>query len=334
MIGAFGFWQPEYAARGLATFPVRLVLRNGKLDKVPAVAGYMKLGIRGSTALARKFEHADALGLSCGRRNRLVVVDVDTPDPNVVADAMAVYGASPLVARTPSGGHHIYYRQDGGEDRRRIRAAIWRQRNAPIDVLGNGFVVVPPSRGPKGQYRFIEGTLDDVQSLPAIQRPDAAEPATSASEPVPEGQRNDQLFRHCMKCAARAKSLNELLEAAHRFNAQCAPPLGEARVISTAQSAWNYTSKGLNRFGQHGAWFPAEEIVGMLAADQDAFILLAFLRAHNGPWANFMCTNSLSDRLEWDRRRLAAARNRLVALGRVRCVRQAGRGHAALYEWV
>ena len=70
-----------------------------------------------------------------------------------------------------------------------------------------------------------------------------------------------------------------------------------------------------------------------MLADQDAFILLAFLRAHNGPWSNFVCTNSLSDRLDWDRRRLAAARNRLVQLGYVRCVRQAGRGHAALYEW-
>ena len=49
MSGAFGFWQPEYAARGLPTFPVRFVLRDGKHDKVPAVAGYMKLGIRGST---------------------------------------------------------------------------------------------------------------------------------------------------------------------------------------------------------------------------------------------------------------------------------------------
>jgi hypothetical protein len=294
----------------------------------------MRLGIRGSTALARKFEHANALGLTCGRRNRLTVVDVDTPDPNVVADAMSVYGPSPLVAQTPSGGHHIYYRHAGGEDRRRIRAAIWRQRNAPIDVLGNGFVVVPPSRGPKGEYRFVQGALDDIGNLPTIQRPDAAESATSVSEAVPEGQRNNQLFRHCMRSAARASSLDEVLDAARCFNAGCQPQLEEAEVINTAQSSWNYTSKGLNRFGQHGAWFPAEEIVGMLAADQDAFILLALLRAHNGPYSNFMCTNSLRDRLEWDRRRLAAARNRLVALGRLRCVRQAGRGHAALYEWV
>jgi len=70
-----------------------------------------------------------------------------------------------------------------------------------------------------------------------------------------------------------------------------------------------------------------------MLADQDAFILLAFLRAHNGPWSAFMCTNSLSERLEWDRRRLSAARSRLVDLGYIKCVRLAYRGHAALFEW-
>jgi hypothetical protein len=135
-----------------------------------------------------------------------------------------------------------------------------------------------------------------------------------------------------MRRAAGAKSLSEVLEAAHSFNALCVPPLGEARVVSTAQSAWNYTVQGSNRFGQHGAWFPADEIRGMLT-DQDAFLLLAFLRAHNGPCAGFMCTNSLSEHLRWDRRRLATARHRLIQLGYMKCVQPAGRGRAALYEW-
>jgi hypothetical protein len=39
--------------------------------------------------------------------------------------------------------------------------------------------------------------------------------------------------------------------------------------------------------------------------DQDAFFLLAFLRAHQGPDATFMCTNRLGDRFGWHRIRLA-----------------------------
>ena len=42
--------QPRYAARGVATFPVKFIIRGGKLDKVPAVKGYMRLGPRARTA--------------------------------------------------------------------------------------------------------------------------------------------------------------------------------------------------------------------------------------------------------------------------------------------
>ena len=167
-------------------------------------------------------------------------------------------------------------------------------RRAPVDVLGNGFVVVPPSRGPKGEYRFIQGTLDDIERLPIIQH--TAVDNETAPCGSPEGQRNNQLFRHCMRSAARASSLDEVLDAGRSFNADCQPQLEETEVINTAQSAWNYTVQGTNRFGQHGAWLAAEEILRMLAtANHDALILLAFLRAHNGPWAKFMCTNTLAD---------------------------------------
>jgi hypothetical protein len=46
----FDTWQPRYAARGVATFPVKFIIRGGKLDKVPAVMGYMRLGPRARTA--------------------------------------------------------------------------------------------------------------------------------------------------------------------------------------------------------------------------------------------------------------------------------------------
>ena len=328
MSGAFGFWQPEYAARGLSTFPVRFVLRGGKHDKVPAVSGYMKLGIRGSTALAPKFEHFDTLGLTCGRRNRLTIVDVDSQSENIVGDVMGHYGPSPLVSRTPSGGHHVYYRYEG--ERRRIRDRYWRNQNVAVDVLGNGFVVAPPSRGPKGDYRFIQGTLDDVEHLPVIQRPPLD--CTADEEAVREGLRNDQLFRHCMKCAAQAESLDEVIKEAHSFNARCLPALEEREVVRTAGSAWKYEVQGLNRYGRHGAWFPLDELESLIT-DQDALVLLAYLRAYNGPRSRFMCTNGLSERLHWSRRRVPAARNRLIERDYIRCVAEAGQGHAALYIW-
>ena len=94
-------------------------------------------------------------------------MDVDTDSEKVVTDALAFYGPSPLVARTPSGGHHVYYRHNGCQ-RRRIRDPYWRERGAPVDVLGNGMVVAPPSRSPAGRYIFVQGGLDDLLRLPVL----------------------------------------------------------------------------------------------------------------------------------------------------------------------
>ncbi len=58
-----------------------------------------------------------------------------------------------------------------------------------------------------------------------------------------------------------------------------------------------------------------------------------YLRAHNGPWATFMCTNGLAETLDWSRKRVADARARLVGLGHLEPMRQAGRGHPALFRW-
>jgi hypothetical protein len=46
----FGTWQPRYAARGIATVPIKFAVdANGKLDKKPLVQHWMKMGVRAST---------------------------------------------------------------------------------------------------------------------------------------------------------------------------------------------------------------------------------------------------------------------------------------------
>jgi hypothetical protein len=90
--------------------------------------------------------------------------------------------------------------------------------------------------------------------------------------------------------------------------------------------------KAENRFGQHGAWFPFEEIATLLY-DQDAFILLAFLRAHNGPLAQFMVSNSLTEKLGWRRQRIAVARQRLIELRYIEQTRAASQHAPALFQW-
>jgi Bifunctional DNA primase/polymerase, N-terminal len=163
----FDIWQPRYAERGIPTFPVAFTLCDGKIDKRPAVRGYMKLGLRASTELTRKFVDAAGIGFALGSKTGFAVADVDTPDESAVADVLAHYGSSPLIVRTPSGGFHVYYKHNG-EQHRRVRHPYWRERGVPVDVLANGFVVAPPSRSPKGSYRFVQGYIDDLLRLPTM----------------------------------------------------------------------------------------------------------------------------------------------------------------------
>jgi hypothetical protein len=105
------------------------------------------------------------------------------------------------------------------------------------------------------------------------------------------------------------------------------PRWRDIEVVTLARSAWGYTERGQNRFGQHGAWLAAIEIDQMLGADPDPLLLLSFLRRHQGPEAMFMCANGLRETLRWTRPRLAGARSRLIELGYLMPVRQAsGRG--------
>ena len=86
--------------------------------------------------------------------------------------------------------------------------------------------------------------------------------------------------------------------------------------------------------GRHGAFFATSEAVNLITTDQDAFVMLAFLRASNKPDAIFPVANGLSNKFGWRRQRVTAARNRLIAAGYIKRVRNAYTGHVAQYVWV
>ena len=92
----FALWQPAYAERGIATFPVRP-------NKVPAISGYQKVGLPGSQQLAFKFTDADALGFLCGPRSKVTVLDIDTSSDVVLGNAITRHGRTPILVRTASG---------------------------------------------------------------------------------------------------------------------------------------------------------------------------------------------------------------------------------------
>jgi hypothetical protein len=330
----FALWQPAYAERGIATFPVRP-------DKVPAISRYQKVGLRGSEQLAFKFVDADALGFMCGPRSKVTVLDIDSSSDVVLGNAIARHGITPILVRTASGKWHAYYRHNG--ERRRIRPF----RDVPIDILGGGgFVIAPPSKTTHGHYEFIDGSLDDLDRLPTMQPLD--EPSDDRSDNASASPlrgmrehdgRNNALFLAIAPIAneihAAAGTREALFDVAMKYNREAGEPMTVEETNKIVDSVWRMTIAGRNRVGKHVFVMHQHETIKLIEhGDHDALVLLNFLRANHGPLAApFWITNTLASTLGLTVKRLAKARSRLVELGILRQTRPPWQGNPAKYSW-
>jgi hypothetical protein len=319
--GLFAKWQPVYAARGIATIPC-------SADKSPLVKHPDRFGREGSREIASKFPHAAAFGYYAGSRNGLTVLDCDSTDERVLANAMNRHGATPLVIRTASKKYHALYRHN--RERRRIRP--WR--GLPIDLLGGGLCIAAPSVVAKGRYQIVEGSLDDLDRLPIMRGLDA-ESYSSNTGPRPqmrEGDgRNNWLFRQLGREAHSCDDFDQLLDRGQTLNDCLGDPMQEAEVAKIAGSIWKYTTEGRNRFGQHGAWITVNE-VDSLVADPYELALLSWLDAHNRSDSKFLVADGLHKLLGWPRRPFQAARRRLIERGRLIPITRPRPGYAVLYR--
>lgn len=329
-MGAFAEWQPEYAAAAVPTFPVTI----DDAGKRPAVRGYLKVGSDYSRKLATRFPESQAFGFACGRRSRLTVLDVDTTDERTLADALARHGATPVVIRTASGKFHAWYRHNG--ERRMIRP----DRSRPVDYLGAGYAIAPPSRGAGAEYRFLQGSLDDIGSLPVMRNVPAfsSRAAAEVSHTASAGERNSALFRRCLAAAHHCDDLDALLDVARTENDNFAPPLSESEVVKTAKSAWSYEQRGMNFVGSGAVMSNHAEIDSLLQRDPDAYVLLTLLRRWNGGEreGEFYVANAMHETMPgggWRRQRFCAARAALETAGKIICIRPATPTTPARYRW-
>ena len=322
-MGIFAQAQETYGPHGVAVFPVDAE------SKKPSILHPHRIGLLASAQLASKFPNSDALGFWAGARNRITVLDVDMPGragEQKLTEMMTRYGVTPLIVRSASGKYHAYYRHGG--ERRLIRIM-----GEPVDILGNGLVVAPPSRVARGSYEIINGTLDDLDRLPPM-RPEAAYDGWETPRDVAEGRRNRTLWRHCMRSAHSCDDLEALLDVARGFNEELVQPLPDAEVVSTARSAWKYTEAGRNYFGRGAGARIARDEMEVLGPGSDALSLLTFLRMENGPDANFIVANGLRTRLRWSLDRISQARRRLIEVGIVEQIRGASsKAGPALHRW-
>ena len=321
----FSEWQPIYAERGIALIPCGP-------NKAPLVKNPQKFGRDASAVLAGKFSDASAFGYYCGRRNGITVLDVDTTHERVLADAMNRHGRTPIVVRTGSGKFHALYRHNN--ERRSVRA--WE--GLPIDLLGSGLAIAPPSVVAKGQYQIIQGHLDDLDRLPIMRELEDRlyVGRANALGPRPQKQgegRNNDLFRRLMKEAHHVDDFEQLLDRAETLNQELVEPMQRAEVAKIATSTWGYTERGENLFGRHGSILALDEI-DRLVDDPYALSLLNWLKAHHKPDNTFMVADGLAELLGWPRRRLPEARQSLLRRGYLKLVRGASQHGPALYRWL
>lgn len=270
-MGVYSQHAPIYADAGLPVFPV------DARRKEPAVKGWESA----TPAKARAWANAahlaanDGLGLVMGKPSGITEIDVDAVGDAWVAAAIDRFGETPVVIRTASGKTKLWYRSNG-EGRH-----IWPFNGLPIDVLGGGFTIAPPSfRDDLGaRYAFVAGGLADLARLPTIRADAMPGTFTRAPEAVHRGERNDSLWRYCMAQARHCDDVEALIDVALTWTSAFPEPLDSAEAERCARSAWGYEATGRNYLGLKKPQLNAQDkIMDDLIDQPDAYFLYQYLR--------------------------------------------------------
>jgi hypothetical protein len=247
----------KYAGQGLAVLPVHTVVEGkcscGNDDckhpaKHPRIKNWGKAATTTSETIIRwwcKWPDAN-IGIATGGASGIFVVDVDgEAGAKTFQQLMQQHGWQPdtLTARTGRGKHYYFSCADWP-----VKTGV-HCLGPGVDVRGDGgYVVAPPSRHFSGvQYGWEKGATTMAQAPPwmvealhEVQTNPEPERETT-DEPIPEGQRNDTLFR--MGCALRGQSLKreEIEEHLMKTNEElCMPPLSANEIKSVAKQAAKY----------------------------------------------------------------------------------------------
>lgn len=317
-------------ARGLAAIPL-----GGDDGKVPLVRWQTWKHRPGKEFLERLIaDHPTAnVGILTGL-SRVTVVDID--DASLVDDMVRRFGDTPLKTATPSGGVHLWYSANG--ERSRIRLD-----GLKVDIKAQGgMVVVPPSVRPSGPhagkpYSFLSGSWDDLSRLPTLQPGSLFDGEKGY---VREGNRNNELFSHCLAQVRFCDTIDDLLDVAQTFNTHsCVPELPDGQVVKTARSAWRCQQEGRNWSGGPARAVFTTDDVERLLHNPDAFAFLAKLKITHGarpdPFALATKAMHSSNVMPgWGRQRYKAAIKQLRETDDLVCVYEGGkrRGDPHLYR--
>jgi hypothetical protein len=165
----------------------------------------------------------------------------------------------------------------------------------------------------------------------------AAAPAQRSSAPIPDGQRDDSLFRLLLREARHCDDFETLLDVGKTLNMNCVPPLDENHVIRKAKSAWNYETTGRNWVGRKARASTDREEILAFSRDPAAALLLSLLRVSHPVTDTRFAVDQVktAQLLGWSRATLISRIRYLIENRRLIIVhRGRGKGDPHLYELV
>lgn len=297
----------DYASEGLPVFPVDA--RN----KRPAVRGWQKASPQKARTWASvpKLGDASGVGFLMGKASGVTEIDVDGVGDAWVSLALERFGETPVMIRTPSGKAKLWYRHNG--EGRHIRPFA----DQPIDILGGGFTIAPPSyrEDYAASYSFVSGGLDELGCLPGLK----AQAFERAAEGVRQGQRNDALWRYCMAQARHCDDVEALLDVAATWASAFPDPLSSTEIERCTRSAWKYETEGRNFLGLRKPQVTkGDRTMDRLLDQPDAYTLLQFFcrwHSHRPFFAIAPTAMSEAGSPPWPRRRIERARDVLLQRG-------------------
>ena len=265
----------SYVSEGLAVFPVQGINSNGRClcrageacenpGKHPSVEGGCNSATIDPKLVEQWFTQRKNpnIGIATGSKWGYFALDVDVKSdgPANLATIEAERGTLPETVEeiTGGGGRHKFFRTKG----KPVQNST--SKIAPgIDIRGDGgYVVVAPSLHASGrQYEWVKGhapgeiemaeapewLMELVQgghsgaSSPLPGKRSQTMVSELADGRIPEGTRNDSLFKSGCRLRRLGCDEQEILEALQAINlAQCSPPLEEGDIEKIAASIARY----------------------------------------------------------------------------------------------
>ncbi len=245
--------------------------RNGVHSAVSSLDGLEEL-FRGSVNL----------GIACGSKSGVVVLDIDPKNGGDISFAalLSVTGLGEdlktLKEVTGGGGNHYYFLFPTG-----IALPKQNPRFPGIDMLVDGSIsVCAPSRHKSGRkYEFLNqnpGVIvpknmreQMIQLPPSLIREwlDKGKPRKedlgAYKKEIPEGSRNIELFKQARALFGSTGNKEATLDTLNQVNKRCCkPPLEESEVAAIVESAIKYIdADGLNariNYHKERLWSPIE----------------------------------------------------------------------------